>query len=381
MAPVMRLSKISSHLLLAPQPTAAVTNRRIVSKSIPPGEPKNEHFDIISEPLPPIGDGQMLLKTKYLSVDPYMRTGEGLASEKSLGKTMVGGTVSEVVESKANGFKVGDMVLGYYGWQEHVVANTTDFQWGNKDIPIEKWDSSLGDPSTAIGVLGMTGYTAYFGLLEVGKPKAGETVCVSAASGAVGQVVGQLAKIQGCRVVGVAGGPKKCNYCTQELGFDACIDYKAAGFPDALKAACPKGIDVYFENVGGDVLEAVLPLLNKGCRVPVCGFVSQYNNPGMKSDKHPKPPPQRLQEFGIPRLPRDGSTPPEGGFRFFFWSEPAFMPRIGVGKEALNTLSSYIKQGKLKYKEDFTDGLDKTVDTFAGVLRGDNFGKAVIRIS
>jgi len=356
--------------LLAAPVDSGVTNRKVVLKNPPQGEPKASDFEIVSEPLPSPGEGEMLLRTKWLSLDPYMRTGEGMASKRALGKTIVGGTVSEVLESRAPGWQKGDLVVGYYGWQEYTIAKATDIQWHQKGLPIEKWDSSLGPASTAVGILGMTGYTAYYGLLEVAKPKAGETVVVSAASGAVGQAVGQLAKIRGCRVVGVAGGARKCAFCVDELGFDACVDYKAGGLPAALKAACPKGIDIYFENVGGEVLEAVIPLLNAGCRVPVCGFISQYNGATTPSN-----PLQRLGEAGLKVLGKKGSTE---GFRFFFWSEPAFLPRLG---EAQRELSGWIKEGKLKYRESITQGLDSAVGAFAGLLRGENFGKTLVQVS
>jgi len=277
------------------------------------------------------------------------------------------------VASRADGWNVGDLVLGYYGWQEYVIANATDVQWHNEGIPIEKWDQSMGPASTAVGILGMTGYTAYFGLLEVGQPRPGETVVVSAASGAVGQVVGQLAKIQGCRVIGIAGGARKCAYCVEELGFDACLDYKSPDLPTRLASVAPDGIDVYFENVGGDVLEAVLPLLNKGCRVPVCGYVSQYNGDMSKA------PMVRLRETGVKKMGSAGGTIGTEGFRFFFWSEPAFLPKR---MDALRNLAGWVKEGKLKYKESVTEGgLDSMVDAFAGMLRGDNFGKAVIKFA
>jgi NADPH-dependent curcumin reductase CurA len=245
-----------------------------VLKRNPEGEPKPSDFEVVTAEVPPIAEGQMLLRTKWLTLDPYMRGLDAsgpMNNERSVGSIIVGGTVSEVVESRANGWSEGDLVVGYYGWQEYSVGTPEDLQWGNEAMPIEKWDGSLGPPSTGLGILGMTGYAAYVGLLNVATIKAGETVVVSAASGAVGQVVGQLAKIHGCRAVGIAGGPRKCAYVVDELGFDACIDYKAGDLPTALAAAAPDGIDVYFENVGGEVLEAVIPLLNPGCRVPVAG--------------------------------------------------------------------------------------------------------------
>ena len=350
-------------------------------KRNPEGEPKPSDFEVMTEEVPPIAEAQMLLRTKWLTLDPYMRGLDAsgpMNSERSLGSTIVGGTVSEVVESRASGWSEGDLVVGYYGWQEYSVGTPEDLQWGNETMPIEKWDGSLGPPSTALGILGMTGYAAYAGLLNVATVKAGETVVVSAASGAVGQVVGQLAKIHGCRVVGIAGGPRKCAYCVDELGFDACIDYKAGDLPAALAAAVPGGIDVYFENVGGEVLEAVIPLLNPGCRVPVAGWVSQYNIPRNNAtwEQQQATPLQRLREAGLKDLAKEGSTE---GFRFFHFFEVA--ARQPDAREALRTMSDWIKEGKLKYRESVTHGLDSSVDAFIGMLRGENFGKTMVQIS
>ncbi len=245
-------------------------------------------------------------------------------------------------------------------------------------MPIEKWDRSLGPPATALGILGMTGYAAYVGLLNVATIDRGETVVVSAASGAVGQVVGQLAKIHGCRVVGIAGGPRKCAYCVDELGFDACIDYKAGDLRAALAAAVPDGIDVYFENVGGEVLEAVIPLLNPRCRVPVCGWISQYNTPGnnVPWEQQQTTPLQRLREAGLKELGKEGSTE---GFRFFHFMELA--ARQPDARESLRTMSGWIKEGKLKHRESVTQGLDSSVEAFIGMLRGQNFGKTMVQVS
>ena len=357
-----------------------VVNRRIVLKRNPEGEPTPSDFEVGTEEVPPIAEGQMLLRTKWLTLDPYMR---GLSAsgpmndERTIGSTIVGGTVSEVVESRTNGWSEGDLVVGYYGSQEYSLGTSEDLQWGNEAMPIEKWDGSLGPPSTALGILGMTGYAAYAGLLNVATVKARETVVVSAASGAVGQVVGQLAKIYGCRVVGIAGGPRKCAYCVDELGFDACIDYKAGDLPKALAAAVPGGIDVYFENVGGDVLEAVIPLLNPGCRVPVAGWVSQYNIPSNNSpwERQQATPLQGLREAGLKELGEERATE---GFRFFHFVElAARQPDAG---EALRTMSGWIKEGRLNYRESVTYGLDSSVDAFIGMLRGENFGKTMVQI-
>ncbi len=358
-----------------------VVNRRIVLKRNPEGEPRPSDFEVVTEEVPAVAEGQMLLHTKWLTLDPYMRGLDAsgpMNNEKSVGSTVVGGTVSEVVESRASGWSEGDLVVGYYGWQQYSVGTPEDLQWDNNAMPIEKWDRSLGSPSTALGALGMTGYAAYVGLLNVATIKAGETVVVSAASGAVGQVVGQLAKIHGCRVVGIAGGPRKCAYCVDELGFDACIDYKAADLRTALAAAVPDGIDVYFENVGGEVLEAVIPLLNPGCRVPVCGWVSQYNIPDNNApwEQQQATPLQRLREAGLKELAKEGPTE---GFRFFHFMElAARQPDAG---EVLRTMSGWIKEGELKHRESVTHGLDSCVDRFIGMLRGENFGKTMVQVS
>lgn len=347
------------------------TNRKVVVRNRPAGMPKPSDFAIETEELPALEPHQMLLHTRWLSLDPYMRPGMGAA--ESVGRTIVGGTVSEVVESRAQGWEPGDLVVGYYGWQEYSVATPDDVQWGNADIPIQKWDAALGPASTAVGVLGMTGFTAYQGLLNVARVRAGETVVVSAASGAVGQVVGQLAKIRGARAVGIAGGPAKCAFCVDELGFDACLDYKAPAFPERLATAVPDGVDIYFENVGGDVLEAVIPLLNDGCRVPVCGYIAHYN----LTAEEPRPaPPQRLRAAGLPVLGRDGQT---DGFRFFAFSELASVHP--AAEDALAELSGWIKAGRLKYRESITAGLDSSIDAFIGMLRGENFGKTMVRVA
>ena len=347
------------------------TGRRVVIRKAPEGMPTPSDFAIETEELPALQGGQMLLRTRWLSLDPYMRPGMGVP--ESLGKTIVGGTVSEVVESGADDWEPGDLVVGYYGWQEYSIATPDDVQWNNADIPIQKWDTGLGPASTAVGVLGMTGFTAYQGVLNVARVQAGETVVVSAASGAVGQVVGQLVKIRGARAVGIAGGPAKCAFCVDELGFDACIDYKAPGLPERLAAAVPDGIDIYFENVGGDVLEAVIPLLNNRCRVPVCGYIAHYN----LTDGEARPtPPQRLRAAGLPRLGKDSRT---DGFRFFTFAELA--AEHPAAEEALAEMSGWIHDGRLKYRESVTDGLESSIGAFIGMLRGENFGKTMVRVA
>jgi NADPH-dependent curcumin reductase CurA len=329
-------------------------NRRIVLASRPTTEPVPDNFRLETAPVPEPGASQMLVKNLFLSVDPYMR---GRMSDRAsyarpvgIGEVMVGGTVGRVVSSKADGYASGDIVVGYGGWQDYALLHANDRQ-------VMKVDPSL-PISTALGVCGMPGVTAYFGLLKLGEPKAGETVVVAAASGAVGSVVGQIAKLEGCRAVGVAGGPAKCSYVTSELGFDACIDHRAPGMADALRAACPKGIDVYFENVGGAVLEAVAPLLNQGSRVPICGFISQYN------EENPVTPFTVL-----------GALPNPPVHRFFLvWEWPEEYPA------AVAQLVQWVKEGKLRYREDIVEGLARAPEALIGVLRGDNFGKKLVRI-
>jgi NADPH-dependent curcumin reductase CurA len=340
---------------LATGVNSPVMNRRIVLASRPAGEPTPENFRLEADlPVPEPASGQILVKNLALSIDPYMR---GRMSDRpsyarpvGIGEVMVGGTVGRVVKSAADGYKPGDLAVGYGGWQDHALFGASDRQ-------VMRVDASL-PMSTALGVCGMPGVTAYLGLLKLGEPRARETVVVSAASGAVGSVVGQIAKQKGCRVVGVAGGPAKCGYVTGDLGFDACIDHRAPGMPDALRTACPRGIDVYFENVGGKVLEAVVPLLNAGARVPICGFVSQYNA---------EEPVSPFTVLGA--LP----TPPFHRF-FVVWEWPEEYPA------AVTALTAWVKEGKIRYREDISEGLAEAPRALIGVLRGQNFGKKIVRI-
>jgi NADPH-dependent curcumin reductase CurA len=340
----------------------AVKNRRIVLAARPEGYPLPEHFRLEEVPVPSVGDGEVLIKNLYLSLDPYMR---GRMSERAsyarpvaLGEVMVGGTVAEVVESRAEGYAPGDIVVGYGGWQDYTVVP------GGASGPnrLLHLPSGPDDPpiSTALGAAGMPGCTAYFGLFKVGEPKAGETLVVSAAAGAVGSVVGQLGKEAGCRVVGIAGGPAKCGYCTDELGFDACVDYKsAADLPSALAAACPRGIDVYFENVGGEVTDAVVTLLNPGSRVPICGIISQYN------EREPAWPSEVLEKArNVPRS------------RFFLvWEWPEEYE--GVATE----LRERVRAGRLRYREDIVPGLENAPSAFTRLFSGENFGKLLVVVN
>jgi hypothetical protein len=332
-------------------PTPA--NRQIVLRSRPVGMPKPSDFDLVESPVPTPKDGEVLTWTIYLSLDPYMRGRiSGLrsyAQSVEPGQVIVGGTVGEVLESKHAGVARGDIVLGYDGWQSHAVS-----QGGG----LRKLDPKQAPISTALGVLGMPGMTAYVGLLDIGRPKAGETVVVSAASGAVGSAVGQIAKIRGARAVGIAGSPEKCDYVVRELGFDACVNYKTGDLPAALKAACPSGIDVYFENVGGDVLRAVMTLLNQNARIPLCGLISEYN----ATEIGPGP---NLRPFLFNRVLLKG----------FIVSD--HLDRMG---DFLKECGGWLREGRLKHREDIVAGLEKAPEAFIGLLQGKNFGKLLVRV-
>jgi NADPH-dependent curcumin reductase CurA len=301
----------------------------------------------------------VLLRTLWLSLDPYMRgrmsAAKSYAKPVEVGEVMVGGTVSEVVESKHKDLKRGDIVSSYAGWQDFAVSNGSGLM---------KLDPKAAPISTALGVLGMPGMTAYFGLLEIGRPKPGETVVVSAASGAVGAVVGQIAKLKGCRAVGVAGGPEKCRYVVDELGFDACVDHRAPDLPEKLAAACPKGADVYFENVGGATWNAVFPLLNVYGRVPVCGMIAHY------SDTAPPPGPDRTPALMRSVLTRRLTL---RGFLVF-----DFVARQG---EFLSEMRGWVRDGKIKYREDVIEGLEKAPEGLIGLLKGKNFGKLLVKVA
>ncbi len=329
--------------------------RRVVLVRRPPGEPAESDFRVEEVPMPEPRHGEALVKVAYLSLDPYqrgrMREAASYAANVGLGEVMTGGVVGEVVASQHPGFKVGDTVEGSLGWQEYAVA---------PGVALRKVDPSLAPISTANGVLGMPGMTAYFGLLDVGQPKAGETIVVSAASGAVGQVVGQIGKIMGCRVVGIAGGPKKCAFVKDELGFDACLDYKAEKDLDtALKAACPNGIDVYFDNVGGEISDAVFRNLGFFARVALCGSISQYNASSVATG------PRLLGTFVGKRVTMRG----------FIVSD--FVNRWAP---ALRQMGEWVKSGKIKYREDVVQGIDKAPRAFIGMLRGENFGKQLVKM-
>ncbi|RZJ85583.1 MAG: NADP-dependent oxidoreductase [Massilia sp.] len=335
-------------------------NRRFTLAAYPPGLPGPEHFKLETAPVPEPADGQVLLRTLYLSVDPYMRNlmapvGPGYAPPVPLGGVMVGATVSRVEASRHAQFKVGALVLANAGWQEFAISDGGDLL-------------ALGDtdkPSLALGGLGMTGFTAYVGLLDIGEPKPGETVAVAAATGAVGAVVGQIAKLKGARVVGIAGGPDKCRHAVDDLGFDACVDRHSVDFAAQLAAACPRGIDVYFENVGGAVFDAVLPLLNLHARVPVCGFISHYN--------------EAAAPTGPDRLPGLVAALLSKRIRMHgFIILDHFGPRFEAFRREMG---AWLAQGRITLREDVVDGLDHAPAALARLLQGGNFGKTVVRVA
>jgi len=335
------------------------TAAQIVLSARPKGEPQLSDFRLEETAIPTPGPGQVLLRVQYLSLDPYMRgrmdDRESYASPTRLGAVMPGESVATVVASNHSAYSEGDIVLAQTGWRTHALSDRGD---------LRKLDPSIAPVTTGLGVLGMPGFTAYGGLIVIGKPKPGETVVVAAASGPVGSLVGQLAKIAGARAVGVAGGLRKCEYVKDELGFDAVVDHKASDFAKQLAAACPKGIDVYFENVGGAVWQAVLPLLNQFARVPVSGLIAQYNasGPGEGPDLLP----------ATMRAVLSKSLTVRGFLNYEFAAEHygAFLSKVREG----------IANGSIRYREDFVDGLERAPEAFIGMLAGRNFGKLIVRV-
>ena len=325
----------------------------------PNGEPREEDFRLETVEIPAPGEDQVLLRTIYLSLDPYMRgrmnAGPSYAPPVEVGQVMEGGTVSAVLESRSPAIAPGDMVLGYTGWQEYAVAAANS---------LRQLDPARAPVSTALGVLGMPGLTAYTGLLNIGQPKPGETVVVAAASGAVGSVVGQIARIKGCRAVGIAGGKRKCDFAVDELGFDACVDHQSGSFPQDLKTACPQGVDVYFENVGGRVLNAVLPLMNPFGRVPVCGLIAQYNATGLAP--------------GIDRVPALMGAILVKRLKLQGFIVIDFAAQTG---DFQRDMIQWLGAGQVKYREDVVDGLENAVAAFQGLLKGRNFGKLLVRLA
>jgi NADPH-dependent curcumin reductase CurA len=338
---------------------SATKARQIVLAARPQGKPRLTDFRLEETAIPTPGPGQVLLRVKYLSLDPYMRgrmdDRKSYAPPTPLGGVMPGESVATVVASHHAGYSAGDIVLAHTGWRTHALSDRAD---------LRKLDPAVAPVTTGLGVLGMPGFTAYGGLRVIGNPRPGETVVVAAASGPVGSLVGQLAKLAGARAVGIAGGPEKCAYVKDELGFDAAVDHKGADFAAKLAAGCPNGIHVYFENVGGAVWQAVLPLLNQFARVPVSGLVAQYSvvGPGDGTDHLP----------ATMRAILTKSLTVRGFINYDFAAEhyAAFLREVGAG----------IADGRIRYREDFVDGLERAPEAFIGMLEGRNFGKLIVRV-
>jgi len=317
--------------------------------------PVDSTFNLIESPIRELNDGELLVRAMYLSVDPYMRgrlsTGHSYAPPVEIGGVMVGAAVARVVESKNPGFAPDDIVLTYMGWQEYAISDGQGLRKLDPSIPV----------TTALGVLGITGLSAYFGLLDVCDPKPGETVVVSGAAGAVGSVVGQIAKIKGCRTVGIAGGDDKVDWIKSECGFDAAFNYKtAADYSAALRELCPKGIDVYFDNVGGPISDAVLPQINVGARISLCGQISQYNN------AKPEMGPRQLAMLIVARAKMQG----------FLITD--FAPRFGP---ALTVMTGWYRSGQIKNREDIVEGFENLPQAFIGLLKGENIGKRLVKVA
>ena len=333
-------------------------NKRYLLDKRPIGMPEDDCWKLSDETITSLNKNEIIIEVKFLSIDPYMRgrmnDTKSYAAPAKLGEPMTGETAGVVVESNSELFNVGDMVCAHKGWQTYIKAKDTD------PALLKVPESKIG-LSSFLGTLGMPGRTAYFGLKRVGKPKSGETLVVSAASGAVGAVVGQLGKIHGCNVIGIAGGPDKCAYVKDVLKFDNCIDYKAGNLDDDLKDACPNGIDIYFENVGGPVSRAVAPLLNEGSRVPICGFISQYNEKDMMNVETP------FHVFG--------SLNPKPEHRFFVVTE-----WMNEWQQATEEILKLVESEKIKYRETITKGFENAPQALRDVLTGKNFGKQIIEI-
>jgi NADPH-dependent curcumin reductase len=339
---------------------SSLQNKQVRLAARPQGLPTNANWEFITEPVREPGPGGLVVKNLLLSLDPAMRgwmnEGKSYIRPVEIGEVMRAAGVGRVVQSNAAGFAVGDMVAGLAGVQEYASIS-------EKELPgagLVKIDTKLAAPEKWLNALGMPGMTGYFGLLDVGQPKAGETVVVSGAAGAVGQTVGQVARIKGCRVVGIAGGPEKCEFAVKEMGFDACVDYKAPNFRDALKAACPKGVDVYFDNVGGEILDAVLARITRGARIIICGAISQYNNTG------PIKGPANYLSLLVNRARMEGIVVFD------------YAPRY---PEAVHAIAGWISAGQFQSREDIVEGLEQFPDALLKLFSGANFGKLVLRVA
>lgn len=337
------------------------TNRRIVLASRPHGAPTEANFRLESQHVPTPAKGEVLLRTVWLSLDPYMRgrmsDAPSYVPPVGINEVMGAGTVAIVEQSNNENYAPGDWVVSQSGWQDFAVSNGKDLFKLSGPV--------LKHPSWALGLLGMTGFTAYMGLLDIGNPQPGETVVVAAATGAVGSMVGQIAKLKGCYVVGIAGGEEKCRYAEEVLGFDRCLDHRAADLAEALKRYCRDGIDVYFESVGGKVFNAVLPLMNTKGRIPVCGLIADYNS--TEAAKGPDLLPQFQSAVLRKRLRVEG-----------FIITQDYGHRFG---EFFSQMSQWVEQERFVFREDCVDGLDNAPETFIGMLEGNNFGKVLIRVA
>lgn len=334
-------------------------NRQIQLARRPQGAPVPDDFRLSESPVPVPGDGQFLTRTIYLSLDPYMRgrmnADRSYAEPVPVGGVMEGGTVSRVELSNHDGYAVGDYIVGRTGWQKYAVSDGTGVRTIRPDsAPL----------STALGVLGMPGMTAYTGLLNIGQPKKGETLVVAAASGAVGSAVGQIGKIRGCRVIGIAGGPEKCRYVTDELGFDQCLDHRDPAFAANLATACPEGIDIYFENVAGRVLQAVIPHFNFFARMPVCGLIAQYNMTEAPDGQDHLP--LLMRSVLTNRLTVRGFI-----VRDYADQQAEFLQHVG----------RWVRDGRVKYREHRVTGLENAPAALIGMLKGENFGKVIVEVS
>ncbi len=334
-------------------------NRQILLASRPEGRPVPQNFDLNIAEIPTPGQGEVLLRTVYLSLDPYMRgrmnDAKSYAPPVPLQGVMVGGSVCRVHASHHPEYQVGDWVVAFGGWQDYSLS---------KGEGLVKLPSDMVSPSHALGILGMPGFTAYMGLLDIGKPQKGETVVVAAATGPVGGTVGQIAQLKGARAVGIAGGAEKCLHACETLGLDVCLDHHAPDFAQQLQAACPQGIDVYFENVGGKVFEAVVPLLNTGARIPVCGLVSQYNSTSLPEG--PNQVPLLMGTLLVKRITMKG-------FIIFDDYGPDF-PKF------MQEMSRWLAEGKIQYREHMLTGLEAAPQGLTDLLEGKNFGKLVVQV-
>ncbi|MBU2710773.1 NADP-dependent oxidoreductase [Zooshikella harenae] len=340
-------------------PQNGTINRQWVLASRPVGAPALSNFNFLESEKPTPKQGEVLLRTVYLSLDPYMRgrmsDAKSYAEPVGINEVMVGGTVCRVEASHHPDYEIGEWVVAYSGWQDYSISDGSG---------LLKLGKAPAKPSYALGVMGMPGLTAYMGLLDIGQPQAGETVVVAAATGAVGSLVGQIAKLKGCKVIGIAGGEEKCRSAVEDLGFDACIDHKSPDLAEQLAKTCDKGIDVYFENVGGKVFDAVLPLLNPSARVPLCGLISQYN--ATELPKGPDRMPMLMGTLLVKRIKMQGFIVfDDYGHRYNEFSQD---------------MMQWLQEGKITYREDLVEGLENAVESFIGLLDGKNFGKLVIKV-